>query len=86
VDECLWHDTPVAVKANGLKPSDAAALATEISLYERLAGNSHPNVVTVMGVCTDSPDGKVRLVMRLCAKGSLDNLLMKSRVEVRSLS
>ncbi len=82
VDECLWYDTPVAVKANGLKPSDAAALAEEIRLYERLAGNSHPNVVTVMGVCTDAPDGKVRLVMRLCAKGSLDNLLVKSRVEV----
>ena len=82
VEECLWHDAPVAVKANGMGPGDAAALEAEVRLYERLSGSQHPNVVAVMGVCVDAPDGKVRVVMRLCAKGSLEDLLAKARVEV----
>jgi hypothetical protein len=74
VEECLWHDAPVAVKANGIGPGDAAGLEAEERLYERLSGSQHPNVVAVMGVCVDAPDGKVRVVMRLCAKGSLEDL------------
>ena len=29
------------------------------------------NVVQVYGVCVDAPDGKPRIVMELCAHGSL---------------
>ena len=30
-----------------------------------------PNVVQVYGFCIDAPDGRVRIVMELCAHGSL---------------
>jgi serine/threonine protein kinase len=82
VEERVWHDTPVAVKSNGMGAGDVAALAAEVRLYERLAGSPHPNVVPVMGICVDAPDGKLRLIMRLCPKGSLDDLLAAARVEV----
>ena len=35
----------------------------------------HDNILPVYGICTDAPDGKVRLVMRYCEKGSLDDYL-----------
>jgi hypothetical protein len=37
--------------------------------------NPHDHVLPVYGICTDTPDGKVRLVMNYCEKGSLDALL-----------
>ena len=39
----------------------------EISLAVRAGGN----VVQVYGFCFDAPDGKLRIVMELCAHGSL---------------
>ena len=39
----------------------------EISLEIR----GGPNVVQVFGFCFDAPDGKPRIVMELCAHGSL---------------
>ncbi len=84
VGEFVWHGTHVAVKASGVGAGDAAALAAEVQLYELLSNRPHPNVVAVMGVCTDASDGRMRLVMRLCLKGSLEDLLLRSRVEVRA--
>jgi hypothetical protein len=84
VEERLWFDTPVAVKANGMGPGDAAALEAEVLLYTQLRDRPHPNIVQVVGVCVDAPDGKTRVVMRLCPKGSLEDLLAKARLEVCS--
>ena len=36
-----------------------------------LAVKGGANVVQVYGFCFDAPDGKVRIVMELCAHGSL---------------
>jgi hypothetical protein len=85
VEERVWNASPVAVKANGLGvgSGDGSVLDAEIRLYGQLRESPHPNIVTVMGVCTDAPDGKVRLVMRLCSKGSLDNVLKGVRAQVR---
>jgi hypothetical protein len=79
VGEYLWLGTPVAVKVNGLGASDEAALDKEVELYSRLSGHPHPNVVAVMGICRDALDQKVRLVMRLCPKGSLEDWLASER-------
>ncbi len=29
----------------------------------------------MLGICTDAPDGKLRLIMRVCEKGGLDAFL-----------
>ena len=29
------------------------------------------NVIQLFGICTDAPDGKLRIVMELCTHGSL---------------
>ncbi len=47
----------------------------ERRLYDKLLLHPHENILTVYGICTDAPDGKVRLVMKLCEKGSLDDYL-----------
>ena len=74
---------------SGVDPDSACSagtLALKEHVYERLSGSPHPNVVAVMGACVDAPDGKLRIVMRLCPKGSLDDLLVKARETVRSCS
>jgi hypothetical protein len=84
VDHCVWGGgTDVAVKANGIACADAAAIDRERGMYERLLVHPHPNIVQVFGLCVDAPDGKMRLVMRLCAKGSLYALLVASQKQVR---
>jgi hypothetical protein len=65
----------VAAKRNGTDCEDLAAIDNERSLYEKLMANPHDHVLPVYGICTDAPDGKVRLVMKYCEKGSLDALL-----------
>jgi hypothetical protein len=75
--------TRVAVKANGLACTDTAAIENERALYELLLVNPHPSVLPVYGICTDAPDGRLRLVMRVCEKGSLFSLLVEQRWEVR---
>ena len=73
--EWLAKGITVAVKRNGTECVDTAAIDNERSLYEKLMANPHDHVLPVYGICTDAPDGKVRLVMKLCEKGSLDALL-----------
>jgi hypothetical protein len=70
-----WKGVLVAAKRNGTDCEDTAAIDNERSLYEKLMANPHDHVLPVYGICTDAPDGKVRLVMKLCEKGSLDALL-----------
>ncbi len=71
------------MKLSGFQAENKEALAREIALYEVLLKNPHPGVVQVLGVCKDAPDWHVRLVMRLCTKGSLESMLMKWAVKVR---
>ena len=73
--EWLAKGITVAVKRNGTECVDTAAIDNERSLYEKLKDNPHDHVLPVYGICTDAPDGKVRLVMKYCEKGSLDALL-----------
>jgi hypothetical protein len=65
----------VAVKCNGTDCVDGAAIDNERRLYELLSANQHDNILPVYGICTDAPDGKVRLVMKYSANGSLDKYL-----------
>jgi serine/threonine protein kinase len=66
----------VAVKCNGTDGADDAAVDNERRLFELLKDIPHDNILPVYGICTDAPDGKVRLVMRFCEKGSLDSYLV----------
>ncbi len=65
----------VAVKCNGTDCVDGAAIDNERRLYELLLTNPHDHILPVYGICTDAPDGKVRLVMKYSAKGSLSDYL-----------
>jgi serine/threonine protein kinase len=73
-----WKRTVVAVKAarHGAAHDFDTALSREIGVLSSL--RPHPHIVTVFGVCTDAPDGRVRIVMEMCAHGSLLDLLGKS--------
>jgi hypothetical protein len=82
VSHYTWDGTDVAVKHDGISTRDREALAREISLYEVLLKNPHPGVEQALGVCCDAPDGGVRLIMRLCAKGSLRDMLELSAAKV----
>ena len=74
----------VAVKCNGTTCVDGAAIDNERRLYELLLINPHDHILPVYGICTDAPDGRVRLVMKYCEKGSLDSYLVETaRREVR---
>jgi hypothetical protein len=65
----------VAVKCNGAACGDTATIDNERQLYDKLLLHPHENILTVYGMCSDAPDGKVRLVMKYCVKGSLDDYL-----------
>jgi hypothetical protein len=65
----------VAVKCNGTDCVDEAAIDNERRLYELLLTNPHDHILPVYGICTDAPDGKVRLVIKYSAKGNLSDYL-----------
>jgi hypothetical protein len=73
--EYVERGLTVAVKCNGTNCADAAAIDNERRLYDKLLLHPHDNILPVYGICTDAPDGKVRLVMKYCEKGSLDDYL-----------
>jgi hypothetical protein len=78
-----WRkNTSVAVKQNGIEASNEVAIQNEVALHDLLLLEPHPNIVTVFGLCVDHPDKRVRLVMQVCEKGSLDNLLKCAQPEV----
>ncbi len=84
--EWLARGITVAVKRNGTDCVDTAAIDNERSLCEKLMVNQHDHVLPMYGICTDAPDGKVRLVMKYCEKGSLDALLrVHAAPEVRAV-
>jgi hypothetical protein len=49
--------------------------------FELVLVKPHENIVSVYGICTDAPDGNLRLVMRLCVKSVWD-LLQQHRARV----
>ncbi len=79
----LWRGLNVAVKRNDIDATNTTAIDNERELYEILLLNPHDNIAPVFGICTDAPDGLVRIVMKYCEKGSLDDLLRQSVEEVR---
>ncbi len=80
-------DLEAAVKSNGTDCVDDAAIDNEQGLDEHVLGNPHDNIVPVYGICLNAPDGKVRIVMKYCKKGSLyDYLVGTARPEVSRLS
>ena len=89
---CLswWEDgrKEVAVKANGEKSLNAAAIDNERKLLELLVKYPHDNILKLYGIVTDGEDGDVRLVMEYCAGGSLEEYLrlIRDSGQVRSLS
>jgi serine/threonine protein kinase len=74
--EWLAKGIMVAVKRNATDCVDAAAIDNERRLYDKLLLHPHDNILPVYGICVDAPDRKVRLVMKYCEKGSLDNYLI----------
>lgn len=64
-----YSDAIVAVKQSGVVCLDRASIDRE----RRLLGSipPHPNVVRVLGVCEDSIDNHLLIVMEYCAGGSL---------------
>ncbi len=79
------HGLKVAVKCNGTNCADGATIDNERRLFELLLSHPHDNIVPVYGICTDAPDGKVRLVLKFCAMGCLSEYLEKvARPQVRS--
>ena len=69
----------VAVKVNGVKCANTAAIDNERKLLELLLCHPHKNILVVYGIVTDAPDGSVRLVMAYCPGGSLDSYLCHIR-------
>ena len=82
-DVCLawWSGghVDVAVKANGLRCANVAAINNERKLLELLLQHPHHNILVVYGICLDAPDGAVRLVMAHCSGGSLSKHLIGIR-------
>jgi hypothetical protein len=76
--EYVERGLTVAVKCNGTNCADAAAIDNERHLDDKLLLHPHDNILPVYGICVDAPDGKVRLVMKYCEKGSLDDYLTGS--------
>jgi hypothetical protein len=65
-------------------PPSLPSASTEIwcHRYELLMVHPHPHVLPVYGMCTDAPDGRLRLVMRVCRGGSLEDALAAAAPEV----
>jgi hypothetical protein len=56
-------------------------MAPSLHSFELVLVNPHENIVSVYGICTDAPDGNLRIVMRLCVK-SVRDLLQQHRPRV----
>jgi hypothetical protein len=82
VQHCTWRGANVAVKVSGVDIRGPGSLRREQALYEVLLVNPFPRVLPVLGVCSDSADGKVRLVMRMCEAGNLCDALKGFRAQV----
>ena len=65
----------VAVKVNGVKCADRKAMTSELSQLELLTSSPHDHVIRVLGVCSDAPDGWLRVVMPFYPGLSLGQVL-----------
>jgi hypothetical protein len=77
--------TPYAVKMTLTNVTDKDSLERERRVCAQLRAKPHRNVVQVFGVCTDAPDGKLRLVLDFCELGALDEYLLRSETPRLSL-
>jgi hypothetical protein len=73
VSRATWGVREVCLKSC-FGPDDGA-MASEVHMYGELYLSHHPNIPRVHGICRDPPDGKQRLVMDWCERGTLENLL-----------
>ena len=76
VSKALFHGAPVAVKKTAITASDESSLEREKTLLGSIL--PHPNVVRVLGVCSDAPSGVMMLIMEFCAAGSVKDYLAKA--------
>ncbi len=75
----------VCLCVTGLPLSSLHFLVPEhVNSFEALCPYPHKNIVTAYGICTDAPDGQLRIVMELCTK-SVWQLLDEHRVRVGQL-
>ena len=72
-------DMVAAMKVSSDAAVDAGALDHERALLESLP--PHANVVTVWGLCTDAPDGKLRVIMELCQPGSVKDFIRSAATD-----
>ncbi len=70
IQKATYLSGVVAVKIAKPGLANSEALRREIELYDRIGRQS--NIATVLGVCVDAPDGRVRQVMKFCVLGSVD--------------
>ena len=75
----MWNHLPVAVKKLNAKQPDKASIDDLLREAELLAECQHPNVVRIFGILLEKEC--YGMVMELCDRGSLRNLLLKSEPE-----
>jgi hypothetical protein len=75
----LANGPEVAVKCTSIDSADPEAILNEGLLFQRVMNWPHPCVVQVLGLCTDAPDGALRLVMKYYERGDLNDVLVAAR-------
>lgn len=71
--EAVYNGARVAVKKSSILSADTNAIMKERALFGAIP--HHPNVVHVLGVCEDTPDGQLWIVMEYAALGSVQSYL-----------
>jgi serine/threonine protein kinase len=71
--EAVYNGAQVAVKKSAVASVDESAITKERALFGAIP--HHPNVVHVLGVCEDTPDGLLWIVMEYAALGSVQAYL-----------
>ena len=81
--EAVYSGAKVAVKKSSTRTADKDAIFKERRLFASIP--RHPNVVYVLGVCEDTPDGQLWIVMEFAPLGSVQSFV-KSLVESAGVS
>lgn len=76
--EAMYNGAKVAVKKSSTATMDKNAILKERKLFASIP--HHPNVIHVLGVCEDTPDGQMWIVMEFAPLGSVQSYL-KSLIE-----
>lgn len=66
-----YKGAEVAIKKSSVLSSDKGAIHNERRFFASIP--HHPNVVHVLGVCKDTPDRQLWIVMELAAFGSVQS-------------